>query len=76
MYLSDVTIGVLFKSVSDGSTKVSLRSRSVFDVSEIAKRFGGGGHTNAAGAMIKLPLDKAKEALYRIAEEMLNHNEK
>lgn len=76
MYLSDVTIGVLFKSVTDGSTKVSLRSRSVFDVSALAKRFGGGGHANAAGAMIKLPLERAKEALYRIAEEMLDHNEK
>lgn len=27
----------------------SLRSRSDFDVSEIAKQFGGGGHKNAAG---------------------------
>jgi phosphoesterase RecJ-like protein len=76
MYLSSITIGVLFKSVSDDATKISLRSRSVFDVSELARRFGGGGHTNAAGATIKLPIEKAKEALYQIAEEMLNHNEK
>ncbi len=76
MYLSSVTIGALFKSVSDDATKVSLRSRSVFDVSEIARRFGGGGHTNAAGAMIKLPIESAKKTLYRIAEEMLDHDEK
>ena len=76
MYISSVTIGALFKSISDDATKVSLRSRSVFDVSEIARRFGGGGHANAAGATIKLPLDEAKETLYRIAGEMLNYNEK
>jgi phosphoesterase RecJ-like protein len=76
MYLSSVTIGALFKSVSGDATRVSLRSRSAFDVSEIARRFGGGGHTNAAGATIELPLDEAKDALYRIAEEMLNRDEK
>ncbi len=31
------------------TTKFSLRSRGEFDVSEIAKKFGGGGHKNAAG---------------------------
>lgn len=33
----------------DGKLQWSLRSRGDFDVSEIAKRFGGGGHRNAAG---------------------------
>lgn len=33
----------------DGLFQFSLRSRGDFDVSEIAKAFGGGGHRNAAG---------------------------
>lgn len=33
----------------DGLFQYSLRSRSDFDVSEIAKQFGGGGHPQAAG---------------------------
>lgn len=33
----------------DGKKQWSLRSIGDFDVSEIAKRFGGGGHKNAAG---------------------------
>ncbi len=33
----------------DGRWQYSLRSRSDFDVSEIAKLFGGGGHAQAAG---------------------------
>lgn len=34
---------------SDGSFSYGLRSRGEFDVSELAKRHGGGGHKNAAG---------------------------
>lgn len=33
----------------DGRVAVSLRSRGDFDVSAVAKAFGGGGHKNAAG---------------------------
>jgi len=33
----------------DGKYAYSLRSRGDFDVSELAKTFGGGGHRNAAG---------------------------
>ena len=35
---------------SDGLWQISLRSVGDFDVSEIAKKFGGGGHKNASGA--------------------------
>ena len=34
---------------SDGTYEYSLRSRGNFDVSELAKTYGGGGHKNAAG---------------------------
>jgi oligoribonuclease NrnB/cAMP/cGMP phosphodiesterase (DHH superfamily) len=34
---------------SDGKAQYSLRSRGDFDVSTVAKQFGGGGHRNAAG---------------------------
>lgn len=36
-------------TVFDSQVMWSLRSRPEFDVSEVAKRFGGGGHKNAAG---------------------------
>jgi oligoribonuclease NrnB/cAMP/cGMP phosphodiesterase (DHH superfamily) len=37
---------------SDGMWQFSLRSRGNFDVSEIAQRFGGGGHKNASGFQV------------------------
>lgn len=41
--------GATFFEVEPGKFQYSLRSRGDFDVSEIAARFGGGGHKNAAG---------------------------
>lgn len=38
---------------SDGVFQYSLRSRGDFDVSELAKRYGGGGHKNAAGFQVR-----------------------
>ena len=38
----------------DGVTKYELRSVGDFDVSAIAKHFGGGGHKNAAGCSISV----------------------
>ena len=40
-------------TVFNGQVMWSLRSRDEFDVSEVAKQFGGGGHKNAAGFKIK-----------------------
>lgn len=40
----------------DGKFQYGLRSRSDFDVSIIAKSFGGGGHKNAAGFELDEPL--------------------
>jgi oligoribonuclease NrnB/cAMP/cGMP phosphodiesterase (DHH superfamily) len=37
----------------DGRFVYSLRSRGDFDVSELAKQFGGGGHRNAAGFTVE-----------------------
>lgn len=41
--------GACFHQFSNRRWGYSLRSRGDFDVSEIAKQFGGGGHKNAAG---------------------------
>ena len=43
----------------DSKWQFSLRSRGDFDVSEVAQKYGGGGHKNAAGfAVDYLPWDK------------------
>ena len=54
-------VGILFRETADGGTKVSLRSNGDVDVNAIARQFGGGGHIKASGAVLPLPLDKARE---------------
>lgn len=45
-------VALLFRETADGSTKVSLRSSGPTDVNAIARRFGGGGHRKASGALV------------------------
>ena len=57
--------GVAWFVRSDGKYQYSLRSEGTFDVSKIAKEFGGGGHRNAAGfesdtLLIKPAIDPTK----------------
>lgn len=47
------TFGATYFTEKNGSVKWSLRSEGDFDVSKIAKYFGGGGHKNAAGFTLK-----------------------
>lgn len=45
----DVAFGACYLEVASGLFQYELRSRGDFDVSEVARRYGGGGHKNAAG---------------------------
>jgi len=44
-----LAFGACYFEVGRGRYQYSLRSRGAFDVSAVAKQFGGGGHRNAAG---------------------------
>ncbi|BCR22030.1 bifunctional oligoribonuclease/PAP phosphatase NrnA [Borrelia sp. HM] len=44
---------VILKEIGDGSILVGLRSKDYFDVGELAKCFGGGGHKHASGFKVK-----------------------
>lgn len=46
--VKSVTVGLLFYELPH-TVKVSLRSKGKFPVNQIAEKFGGGGHLNAAG---------------------------
>ena len=48
------TFGLLWRIDKDNTCICSLRSNGDYDVSAIAKAFGGGGHKNAAGFTIDI----------------------
>jgi len=52
--LHGVEVALLFVESPPGEVHVSLRSKSVVDVSEIALALGGGGHPRAAGCLLKV----------------------
>jgi phosphoesterase RecJ-like protein len=69
--LEHVELAILFKELDRGATKVSFRSAGVVDVNRLAGRFGGGGHRNAAGALIKQPMGSVVEEVLSAARESL-----
>jgi phosphoesterase RecJ-like protein len=61
-----VIVAVFFEEVPDGKVRVSMRSKSdAIDVCAICQKFGGGGHTLAAGARVRGTLSEVEERVLR-----------
>ena len=67
--ISTVEAAALFVELPDGRIKCSLRSRERIDVRKIAAKFGGGGHTMAAGVHLPGPVENAKQLILNEMEE-------
>ena len=52
-------VGLLFRNTASGEVKISFRSNGRVDVNALARKFKGGGHVKASGAMIAGPMEKA-----------------
>ena len=65
LFITSVQIAVMLREPKPGKVRVSIRSRGNFDVAEIAREFGGGGHKNAAGCVFDLPLQEVEDRLIR-----------
>ncbi len=59
--ISTVKAAALFVELKDGKIRCSLRSKGSVDVSEIAAKFGGGGHKMAAATYLPGTLEEAKQ---------------
>jgi phosphoesterase RecJ-like protein len=66
-----VTVGVLLREMADQQVKISLRSRRDFDVERIAKKFGGGGHPQAAGIVMAGTLSSVEQQIVAEIEAAL-----
>lgn len=60
---SEVLAVALFKLQSDGTCRVSLRSKPAVDVRSVAAMWNGGGHKNAAGCTLSGPLADVRPAV-------------
>lgn len=72
LYGKDVVVGGLLREIDDVVTRVSLRSRNSINVCSLAQKYGGGGHFNASGFTINLPIKVAGERLLEDLRELVN----
>ena len=67
-----VVVAVFFEELADGKVRVSMRSKDeAVDVCAICQKFGGGGHTLAAGARVRGSLAEVEEKVLEEIREVL-----
>jgi phosphoesterase RecJ-like protein len=69
--VAGVRMAMLFREMSQGRVKVSLRSVGSVDVSAFAKPFGGGGHVHASGMAVEGSLAEVQERVLDAARAFL-----
>lgn len=70
--IAGMRVCTLFKERQNGDTKISLRSAAGIDVAEAASVWGGGGHTQAAGATLHMPPECAEEEVISYLHKTLS----
>ncbi|MFN4217504.1 MAG: DHH family phosphoesterase [Brevinematales bacterium] len=68
--IKGVVVYVLLKEKEKGKISVSFRTRGNYDMSALAREFGGGGHTKAAGCLVEGDIRGWKE---KILETIVNY---
>lgn len=66
-----IEAALLLRELGDGQVKASLRSVGVVDVQQVARRFGGGGHAQAASATLSGPLEAVEATVLAALAEVL-----
>ena len=70
-----VIVAIFFEELLEGKVRVSMRSKDkAADVSAICQRFGGGGHTLAAGARLRGTLMEAEQKILEATCDVINGN--
>lgn len=69
--IDGVKASIFIREKDNEVFKVSLRSDPHIDVGKIARKYGGGGHKNAAGFNIKIKKDEVLNFIRKIKDEIL-----
>lgn len=67
--IEGVEVAIFIKEIEKNKVKVSLRSKNDIDVSELAQRFKGGGHSKAAGCSFNTTIEDARNTLLHALKE-------
>jgi phosphoesterase RecJ-like protein len=66
-----VEVALFFREIGPGIYKVGFRSKGTVDVGALARELGGGGHHNAAGAVVRGTLEEVRAAVSARLNELL-----
>jgi len=69
--IAGTKMALFFRDLGHGKVKVSFRSTGDTDVNAFARKFGGGGHAKAAGALIAGDLSDVRDRVVEAAREYL-----
>jgi phosphoesterase RecJ-like protein len=64
-------MAIFFRDLGHGKIKVSFRSTGDVNVNEFARRFGGGGHARASGALIPGSIEEVRHTVVNAAREFV-----
>jgi bifunctional oligoribonuclease and PAP phosphatase NrnA len=69
--IAGTRLALFFRELPGGKVKVSFRSTAGTDANRFARRFGGGGHVRASGALINGKLDEVIDRVVTDARDYL-----
>lgn len=67
--VANTQVGLLFRLTQTGEVKISFRSNGPVDVNVLARRFQGGGHVKASGAIVAGPIERAMDEVIGATRE-------
>jgi phosphoesterase RecJ-like protein len=66
-----VEVALFFRQTGPAAYKVGMRSKGQVDVGALARRLGGGGHHNAAGAEVEGELEAVRASVFERLAQLL-----
>lgn len=70
--IAGTRMAIFFRDLGYGKVKISFRSTGDVDVNRFARRFGGGGHVKASGALVPGTLEEVRERVVADAKDFLD----
>lgn len=71
-WIEEVECFALLRELSNGTIRVSMRSKTNLDIGKLIRKLGGGGHSKAAGATLKCSITEAKKKILELVTEELS----
>ena len=69
--IAGTRMALFFRDLGHRKVKVSFRSIGGTDVNAFARKFGGGGHAKASGALVSGSLDEVRASIVTAARDFL-----